>query len=151
MKYPVTDEYDASGRPPALTPGDYKVKLKEVLYKDKEGNILRYKTTKYEYFKLVFDVSGHPNRLYEMFSFDPNNPHASISLGRFKQFLVATGNKTDVDGDIDDLIGEVCGATIKVRDDKGTVYNDVVQFKQMDGIPDDLPPEEPPPDTNVSF
>ena len=141
--YPPTEKYSEAGFAPPLTPGNYKVKLSEIKYKDRDGHTLIDKNG-HEYVKFVFDVSDQPNRLFEQFCFDEDNQYAAINLGKFKQFQVACGIDTASGGSLVSLIDNVCMATIKNREHQGQTYNNIVEFSALDGTEASVPHEEPP-------
>jgi len=128
--YPPVDGFDANGYAPPLEEGFYTVRLIDIETEGKDGKFTYSDGTAYERFK--FEVEGQPNMVFDRFSFDPNYEHASIQLGRFKQFLEAAGVDPTKGGDTASLKGKVCRVFIKNTHKGDKIYNNIRQYEPID-------------------
>lgn len=131
MQYPPTKKYDESGLPSALEPGDYTVRLKEIVEYDSEGNNLKDKNGN-KYARFVFEVTDHEGSLlFDRFCFDESAKNANVQLGRFKQMQIAMGISTEESGSTDSLIGLRCGVFVSQREYQGKTYNDIKKYYSL--------------------
>jgi len=130
MRYPKVSDRDEKGFAPPLTPGNYFITLADVKEHDRDGNRLKFPRDGQEYSRFEFTVKGYPNILFDKFVFNENWEHANISLGRFKQFLMAIEVDPDKEGDTQELIGKSCMAAVTTKVYRDKTYNNILEYQK---------------------
>jgi len=143
-KYQDLSQFDESGgftNPDALPPGVYSLRVSSVANTNKHGSPYKDKNG-IPQTMFMFTVKGHENKIFQFVQFNPEAEYHSVSMGRFKQMILAMGIDPTVSGDTEDLVGMTVKANLKVYEGKSQsggveMRNSIAGFVVEDGKSDD--------------